>query len=77
MRLFVKAKPSAGKTFVKKIDESHFEIAVKEPPIKGLANQAIISVLAEYFSVEKARVRITSGYTSRQKMIEILESDSR
>jgi len=76
MRLFVKAKPNAGKTFVKKNDESHFEVAVKEPPVRGLANQAIISALAGYFSVEKTRVRIISGYTSRQKVIEILESNS-
>lgn len=68
----MRAKPGAKKAFVKKIDEHTFEVAVKEPPVQGRANQAIISSLAEYFGVARFQVKITSGWTSRQKVVEIL-----
>lgn len=72
MKIFVKAKPCAREVKIEKIDDSHFIVSVKEPPIKGRANFAIINALAEYFSVEKEKVKIISGYTARQKIVEIL-----
>ena len=51
---------------------NHYSVWVKEPPVKGKANQAIINVLAEYFKIASSRVKIVSGYASRQKTIEIL-----
>jgi len=72
MKIFVKAKPNAKKTKVEKIDDSHFAVSVKEPPIQGMANLAIIKVFAEYFGVAPSSVKIVSGFTSRQKIIEII-----
>lgn len=54
-------------------DKSGFVVSVKEPPIQGRANEAIIRVLAEHFGVAKSQVRIVSGHTSRQKVVEILK----
>lgn len=71
MKIFVKAKPKAKIESIKKLSETNFEISVKEPPIKGQANAAIIMALAKYFGVGTARVRLISGYTSRQKIFEI------
>lgn len=73
MRIFVTAKPGAKKEFVKKIDETTFVVAVKEPPVQGRANNAIIKALADYFQISPDRVRIIGGLTSRQKTVEILE----
>ncbi len=72
MKIVVKAKPNAKETKVEKIDDSHFMVSVKEPPISGMANRAIVKVLAEYFGVIPFRVKIVSGFTSRQKIIEII-----
>ncbi len=72
MKIFVKAKPDDWEEKVEKIDDTHFVVSVKEPPIKGQANYAIIKVLAKYFNIEKHRLKIVSGYTSRNKTIEIL-----
>ncbi|MEK9184015.1 MAG: DUF167 domain-containing protein [Patescibacteria group bacterium] len=72
MRIFVKAKPDDWEERVEKIDDTHFVVSVKEPPIKGQANYAIIKVLAKYFGVEKYRLKIIFGYTSKNKIIEIL-----
>jgi len=71
MKIFVKAKPSAKEEEVKKIDDDHFVVSVKEPPVKGKANWAIVRTLAKYFGITSDKVKIISGYTSRQKIIRI------
>ena len=72
MKIFVKAKPSK-KQSVEKIDELHFVVSVKEPPVQGRANDAIVGAVANYFGVRRRLVRIVSGHTSRQKILEIRE----
>ena len=71
MKIFVKAKPKAGIEKVEKISENHYVVWVKEPPIKGLANKAIVRALSKYFDVSD--VVIVSGLTSRTKVIDIYE----
>lgn len=71
MKIFVKAKPMAREERVEKIDVINFEVAVKEPPIAGRANIAIIKAVAGHFNVAPSRVRIISGFASRQKVLEI------
>ena len=71
MNISVKAKPNSREEKVEQIAEGQFVVSVKEPPIQGRANEAIIRALAEYFSVSKLQIKIISGWTSRQKIIEI------
>jgi hypothetical protein len=71
MKIFVKAKPGAREELVERVDENNFNVSVTAPPVKGLANQAIIKAVAEYFKVAPSRVRIVAGFTSRQKVLEI------
>lgn len=71
MRIFVKASPGAREKKIAKIDENHYSVSVKEPPVKGKANYAIINALAEYFNVDSSKIKIISGYASKQKIIEI------
>jgi len=72
MRINVKAKPNSREERVEKIDEANYVVSVKEPPIKGKANEAIRNALAVYFKTASSRVKIVSGYTSRNKVIEII-----
>jgi uncharacterized protein (TIGR00251 family) len=71
MKILVKVKLKSRQPFVKKIDDTHFEVAVKEPPIEGRANQAIIQAFADYFDIAVSHVEILHGHSSRQKVIEI------
>ncbi len=73
MKIFVKAKPNAEEESIKKIDGINFVVAVKEPPIKGKANRAIVRALAEYFSVAPSAVQLVSGFSSKQKIFEIVK----
>ena len=71
MKIFVKTKPNSKEESIKKLSETNFEICVKEPPVKGKANAAIIKVLAKRFGVPISSVNIIIGHTSRQKIVEI------
>ncbi len=72
IKIFIKARPNSKHESIKKLSETNFEICVKEPPIKGRANAAIIMALAKHFKVPFSAVRIISGHTSRQKVVEIV-----
>ena len=71
MRLFVNVKPRAREGSVEKIGDNEFIISVKEPPVNGIANQAVIRALSEYLKVSKSQIRIVSGAISRKKIVEI------
>lgn len=73
MKIFVKAKPLAKEEKIDKVDEIHFIVAVKEPPIRGAANKAIIKVLAEYFDISVTQINLISGFSSREKVFEIIK----
>jgi len=47
------------------------KVKVNQPPEDGKANKAVIEVLAEYFNVKKGQVKIISGETSGNKIINI------
>ena len=71
MKIFVRVKPGAREELVERVDENNFNVSVHAPPVKGLANQTIIKAVAEYFKIATSRIRIVSGFTSRQKILEI------
>ena len=72
MKINVKAKPNSKQEKIEKIDEQNYIVSVKEPPEKGKANNAIKNALALYFKTGSSNIKIISGYTSRNKIIEIL-----
>lgn len=72
MKINVKAKPNSHEEKVEKVSDTEFIVSVKEPPVQGKANRAIINALAIYFGIASARIKIVSGWTSRQKVAEIL-----
>ena len=75
MKIFVKAKSRAKENKIEKIDESNFIVSVKEAPVEGRANRAVIRVLADYFNIAQSNIRIISGHNSKQKVIEIDETN--
>ncbi|MBI4359275.1 MAG: DUF167 domain-containing protein [Candidatus Nealsonbacteria bacterium] len=71
MRIFVKVKAKAREDRIEKKDDSHFDVWVKEPPVAGRANRAVLRRVGECFRVPPARMKIVSGLASRQKIIEL------
>lgn len=85
MKIVVKSKPNAKVEKVERVtqpalgfDTEHsnmveYLVAVKELPIHGQANEAIIKALANYFDVPKTLIKLVSGQTSKRKVFEIYE----
>jgi len=71
MKIYIIAKPKSKKEYVKKIDDTHYIVAVKEPPLRGIANLAIVNILSNYFHKPPSQIFIISGEKSRQKVIEV------
>ena len=65
----VKVKPSSGKQSIEK-KGGFYLINVKSKPENNKANIEVIKLLERYF---KKSVKIKSGLTSRNKVIEIIK----
>lgn len=70
MIISVKVIPNAKKTAVLE-EDGIYRIYVKAPAAEGKANKALISILAEHFSVKKSSVNILSGRKSREKVVRV------
>ena len=76
IRLFVRLTPKAS---VERIDGWDFDahgrrylkVRVREAPIEGRANTALIAFLAKSLNVPKSRLTLVAGDTARLKAIEI------
>jgi hypothetical protein len=55
-----------------KVDDNNILVGLKSKPEKGKANKELIKKLAKHFNVHSSRVRIISGFKSRNKTVEIL-----
>ncbi len=83
MKIIVKAKTRAKENKVERVTQAGlgfdnikeemvvYKVSVKEAPVAGRANEAIVRILAEYFGVGRAQVRLVTGQTSKQKIFEI------
>lgn len=72
MKIYIKVKPNAFEEKIEKIDDTHFAVSVTEPAQNGLANRGVVKVLAKYFKVAQSTVMVKKGFTSKNKIIEIL-----
>ncbi len=67
----VKLKPGAKKSRVEAFDDGTLKVSVKQPPVEGKANRALIDLLADFFNVAKGCIEIKKGARSRIKRVEI------
>jgi len=67
----IKAIPNSKKASVIQ-EDNILKVKINEPPINGRANRRLIEILARYFKTNKSNIRIVSGFTSRNKTVEIL-----
>jgi uncharacterized protein (TIGR00251 family) len=71
MRISIKVKPRSKTEEVVGEGDSLI-VRVKEPPIEGRANRAVVRLLARHFGVPESSVRICRGFKTRDKVIELL-----
>lgn len=89
MKLIVKSKPNSKLEKIELVKQPElllrtpadrssnampvYQVWVKEMPIHGQANAAIVKVLAKHFKVPQNAVRLVSGTKSKQKIFEIIK----
>ncbi|HSV94957.1 MAG TPA: DUF167 domain-containing protein [Spirochaetia bacterium] len=71
MRLTILAKPKKKQEKIVQIAPNIYAVSVKEPPINGRANEAIIKSLSQYFSISRSKITLISGHTSQIKIVEV------
>lgn len=74
--LAIAVQPGAKRATVGDIDvwRVRLQVAVRAPPVKGAANEAVCELLAEAFGVPLALVEIDGGHRSRQKSVRLRET---
>ncbi len=75
MIIEVKLKPKAKNSEILGFKNGVLQIRVKDPPIEGRANKALVRLLAKRLKIAKSCIKIKSGETSKIKklIIECIE----
>lgn len=63
--------PRAHAAQVEEIAQNTLRVRVRAPAQQGKANQEMLRLIAEHFSVPVSLCRIVSGHISRHKIIDI------
>jgi hypothetical protein len=74
MHLTIVAKAKKKQEKVVQIDPTTYAVSVKEPPVDGRANEAIIKSIAKYFSISPSEIILVSGHTSKIKVVDVPDS---
>ncbi len=71
MKISLKVQPKSSREEVIKDGDANLKVYIKQAPVDGKANKAMIRVLAGYYKVRKASIRIVTGGSCRNKIVEI------
>jgi len=71
MLIKVKVFPKLKKQEIIKKSEDVFWVRIKETPERGLANKAVVGVLADYFKISQSSVKMIKGAHQRNKIFNI------
>ena len=67
----VKVQPRAKRNAITGTVGEALKLSLTAPPLEGRANRAVIEFFADWFEIPHSQVTITSGETSRNKLIRV------
>jgi hypothetical protein len=67
----IKVEPRSSKQGIAGLIGDALKVKVHAPPVGGAANDELVEILAAEFQVKKTSIKIASGHSSRNKIIEI------
>lgn len=70
-RIAVKVHPRARRTALNGRFGEAYKLDLAAPPVDGKANEECVRFFAELAKVPRSRVRIVTGATARNKVVEI------
>ena len=72
--LAIRVTPRAKRNqIVEVMADDTIKVRLTAPPVEGKANQALVDFLAEVLGVNKSRIEMVGGATSRDKLVSILD----
>ena len=72
MILKVKVIPRARRNDIKLLGEDSLNVHLAAPAVNNKANEALVEILAQHYTVKKNKVLIVRGKHSRNKVVEIV-----
>lgn len=76
MKIKIRVLPRSSRNeVVGEMADGTLKVKLTAPPVDGKANEALVVLLAEYFSVSKNKIKLVSGMTSKNKMIELIDKE--
>lgn len=77
MILKVEAHPNSKREVVEKVAEGFYKVYVKEKPVEGKANKAIVEALSDFFKIPKSKILLKKGEKGKIKIFEIIDWNRR
>lgn len=71
MYVRVSVTPNAKREDLVRVSDTEFEVSVREPAERNLANRRVVEVVAAHYRVSSGAVRIISGHRSPRKMLSV------
>lgn len=74
MKILIKVKTNSSKGDVgvkELIKDKEYIVSVKSKPENNKANIEVISLVSKYFKIPNSNVKISGGFTSNNKILEI------
>jgi len=71
MKIYVKVKPGSSKQEIVEFGDYRYLVYLKERAENNKANLALIKVFSKFFCVPQNRVKIKSGISNKEKILEI------
>ncbi len=71
VRIPVRAQPRASRSELAGEYDGALKVRLAAPPVEGAANEELVRFLARLLGVPKSAVRVVSGDTGRNKMVEV------
>ena len=70
-RLSIRVSPGAARSAIVGRYGRGWKVRVAAAPERGRANEALVDLLSETLAVPRSRVRLVSGSSSREKVVEL------
>jgi len=70
----VKVKPNARSSGLEELSDGTWLARIASPPVDGKANEELVRLIAERFSVRKSQVSIKRGASGRLKIVQITDT---
>ena len=71
MKYIIHVIPRSSKNLITEMDDGTLRIKLTAAPVDNEANIKLIKLLSEHLDVAKSKIKIVSGLTSKNKIVDV------